>query len=167
MTQTSGVQDFARIAVIGGGAFGTALAQTLRLAGRNVQLWARNAAVVAEINEQRTNAVYLPGVKLDAQLSATTDPGMVREADLILLVTPAQATRAAAQLFAPNIRAGVPVVLCAKGIEQSTAKRLSTVVAEVLPQTPLAVLSGPAFAVDVVRGLLKEKCLARARTPLW
>ena len=88
---------------------------------------ARNAAVVAEINEQRTNAVYLPGVSLDPHLLATTDPAMVRHADLILLVTPAQATRATMQLFAPYIQAGVPVVMCAKGIEQSTAKRLSTV----------------------------------------
>ncbi len=151
---------FQRIGVIGGGAFGTALAQTLRLAGRAATLWARDAGVVAEIAARRENSGYLPGVLLDAGLEATVDLGRAASADLVLLVTPAQSTRAMAALLAPHLRAGVPVVICAKGIEQATGERLSTVLSQTLPGVPLAVLSGPSFAADVVRGLPTAVTLA-------
>jgi glycerol-3-phosphate dehydrogenase (NAD(P)+) len=152
--------NFARISVIGGGAFGTALAQTLRLAGRDVILWARNPSVVAEITTHRTNTAYLPGVTLDAGLIATTDLSVATKADLILLVTPAQATRAMAQTLAKHLKPNVPVVICAKGIEQTTGQRLSTILTAELPNTPLAVLSGPGFAADIVRGLPTAVTLA-------
>lgn len=151
---------FQRIVVVGGGAFGTALAQTLRLAGRDVTLWARNSAVVSEINDRHTNSIYLPDVTLDQQLTATTDISVVARADLVLLVTPAQVTRATASLLTPHLSSGVPIVLCAKGIEQASGKRLSTVLAETISTAPLAVLSGPAFAVDIVRGLPTAVTLA-------
>ena len=151
---------FARIGVIGGGAWGTALAQTLRLAGRDVTLWARDRAVVDDINNQRCNSAYLPGVALDVGLVATPDLARAASADLVLLVTPAQVTRATALSIAPHLRAGVPIVICAKGIEQASGKRLSTVLGEVLPHAPIAVLSGPGFAGDVVRGLPTAVTLA-------
>ena len=155
------------IAVLGGGAWGTALAQTLRLAGREVVLWARSEATVAEINGARTNAAYLPGVTLDAGLRATTDmAAAVSRADIVLLVTPAQTTRETAAAISPHLRAGVPVVLCAKGLEQATGKRLSEVVEAVLPGTPVAVLSGPSFAADVVRGLPTAVTLGCGREEL-
>lgn len=166
MPATPAARVFSRIAVIGGGAFGTALAQTLRLAGRNVMLWARNAAVVSEINAQHTNSIYLPGVTLDPQVFATTAMDSVRSADLVLLVTPAQTTRATARLLAPHLAPGVPIVICAKGIEQTTGQRLSAIVAEIAPEAPLAVLSGPAFAADIVRGLPTAVTLATADATL-
>ncbi len=153
---------FKRIAVVGGGAFGTALAQTLRLAGRDVALWARSAAVVAEINDRHTNSTYLPGVTLDPQLIATTDLGMVARADLVLMVTPAQATRATAEALARYVAPSVPIVICAKGIEQASGQRLSSIVGGIVPGSPIAVLSGPGFAADVVRGLPTAVTLAVA-----
>ena len=162
MTSGTALRTFARIGVIGGGAWGTALAQTLRLAGRDVTLWARDAAVVADIANSRENRVYLPGVPLDAALEATTELARVASADLVLLVTPAQVTAAMARALKPHLRAGVPVVICAKGIEQATGRRLSAVLAAELPGTPLAVLSGPGFAGDVVRGLPTAVTLACA-----
>jgi glycerol-3-phosphate dehydrogenase (NAD(P)+) len=162
MTNTTPIQSFARIGVIGGGAWGTALAQTLRLAGRDVILWARDAALATEITASHENKTYLPGVTLDAHLHATADLARAASADLILLVTPAQTTAAMGRALKPHVRAGVPIVICAKGIEQTTGRRLSTVLAAELPGAPLAVLSGPGFAADVVRGLPTAVTLACA-----
>ncbi len=162
MTNRNTTTSFPRIGVIGGGAWGTALAQTLRLAGREVTLWARDAAVVSDITSCRENSAYLPGVSLDAGLAATCDLSLAASADLILLVTPAQATATTAQALRPHLRPGVPVVICAKGIEQSSGRRLSAVLTAELPGTPLAVLSGPGFAADVVRGLPTAVTLACA-----
>ena len=160
MTQPAAAQAFPRIGVIGGGAWGTALAQTLRLAGRDVTLWARDDAVVAEINERHCNSTYLPGITLDPGLTAPGDLAQVARADLILLVTPAQASRAMAAAIRPHVNAAAPIVICTKGIEQATGMRLSTVLAEALPKTTLAVLSGPGFAADGVRGLPTAVTLA-------
>ncbi len=160
MTGDATQRSFGHIAVVGGGAFGTALAQTLCLAGRHARLWSRNGDVVSEINGHHANSVYLPGIALDARLHATSDIGVTAGADLVLLVTPAQATRETAERLAPHLGRGVPVVICAKGIEQTTGKRLSVVLGDVLPETPVAVLSGPAFAADIVRGLPTAVTLA-------
>lgn len=150
------------IGVVGGGAWGTALAQTARLAGCNVLLWARSASVVNEINQQHTNAAYLPGVTLDGQLVATTDLARMAEADAVLLVTPAQTQRATAQSLLPHIAPGTPVVICSKGMEQSSGKLMTDVLAEAMPSCRMAVLSGPGFADDVVRGLPTALTLACA-----
>jgi glycerol-3-phosphate dehydrogenase (NAD(P)+) len=141
-----------RIAVLGGGAWGTALAETACRAGRTVTLWARDPALVAEINGQRTNARYLPGVTLDPRLIATIDAAL-KDVHAVLMVTPAQTTRAISAAMARSIGRDVPLVVCAKGIETATGKRLSDVLAETLPGAPVAILSGPSFAADVVRGL--------------
>ena len=151
-----------RIGILGGGAWGTALAETLCRAGRDVRLWARNQDVVDEINQQRSNATYLPGVALHASLTATTDLASVVDHDVILLVTPAQQTRDMARRMQPLLNARTPVVLCSKGIEQATGKSLSTVLEEALPEAVPAVLSGPSFAGDVVRGLPAALTLATA-----
>jgi glycerol-3-phosphate dehydrogenase (NAD(P)+) len=148
------------IAVLGGGAWGTALAQTLRLAGRNVTLWARNTAVVDEIAAKHTNSVYLPGVTLDKALKVTTDLAAIAAANVVLLVTPAQETRRMAGLLKPLLKPGTPLVICSKGLEQATGKTLVTVLDETLPQAIPAVLSGPSFAADVVRGLPAAVTLA-------
>ena len=150
MTLSTSQQSFG---VIGGGAFGTALAETLCRAGRDVTLWARSPVIVDAINRQHANPAYLPGVTLDARLAATTDLAEVAAADIILLVTPAQATREIACGLAGHLKADTPVVLCAKGLEQATGKNLTTILAEGLPQARAAVLSGPSFAADIVLGL--------------
>ena len=141
------------IGVIGGGAWGTALAQTLRLAGRRVTLWAREADTVEDINVRHVNRTFLPGVALDEGLRATADLGALAAMDAILMVAPAQHVRAIAGQLRSVLTPGKPIVLCAKGIEQTTGRMLGDVLGEVLPDQTLAVLSGPSFAADVARGL--------------
>jgi len=151
-----------RIAVIGGGAWGTALAQTLAAAGRAVTLWAREAAVVAAINDDHANPTYLPDVPLAPTLKATGDLAEAGAADLILLVTPAQHTRAVAADLATHVADGTPAVICAKGVEQQSFALMSEVVADVMPGCLPAVLSGPTFAREVALGLPTAVTLACA-----
>jgi len=153
---------FDSVGVIGGGAWGTALAQTLRLAGREVRLWAREADVAAEINASHTNSAFLPGVTLDPRLEATTDLAGIAALDAVLMVAPAQHVRAVAGELTGHLPARKPVVLCAKGLEQATGKLLGEVLGETIPQATQAVLSGPSFAADVARGLPAALTLAIA-----
>lgn len=152
------------IGVIGAGAWGTALAQTARLAGRDVILWAREAEVADEINSAHRNSIFLPGVALDHGVRATNDLAEIAERDAILLVPPAQHVRASAMALAPLLVPETPVVVCAKGLEQATGKMMGQVLAEALPGAVPAVLSGPSFAADVARGLPAALTLA-SRTP--
>jgi glycerol-3-phosphate dehydrogenase (NAD(P)+) len=153
---------FSSVGIIGGGAWGTALAQTMRTAGRGVLLWAREAEVVNGINAGHRNELFLPGVALDPGLVATQDLAEVARADVLAMVAPAQHVRAVSREIAPHLARGKPLVLCAKGLEQATGKLLGEVVAEALPQASLAILSGPSFAADVVRGLPAALTLACA-----
>ncbi|MFA5949307.1 MAG: NAD(P)H-dependent glycerol-3-phosphate dehydrogenase [Hyphomicrobium sp.] len=141
------------VGVIGGGAWGTALAQTLRLAGRNVLLWAREAETVDDINVRHVNRTFLPGVALDPDLKATRNLASIAACDAILMVAPAQHVRAITRELAGHVHAGQTLVLCAKGIEQATGKLMGEVVSETAPAMTQAVLSGPSFAADVARGL--------------
>jgi glycerol-3-phosphate dehydrogenase (NAD(P)+) len=156
------IVTFDSVGVIGGGAWGTALGQTLRLAGRQVRLWAREAEVAAEINASHANSAFLPGVTLDSGLEATTELGDVTAQDVVLMVAPAQHVRSVAGALAPHLPAGKPVVLCAKGLEQATGKLLGQVLTETIPHATQAVLSGPSFAADVARGLPAALTLAIA-----
>jgi glycerol-3-phosphate dehydrogenase (NAD(P)+) len=150
-----------RIGIIGGGAWGTALAQTVSRGGRRAILWAREPEVVAAINGEHANPLFLPGVALDSSITATADPAAaVIGADAVLLAVPAQHVRAQLVVLGPLLASGTPLVLCAKGIEETTGALLSEVVAERLPATPLAVLSGPTFAAEVARGLPTAVTLA-------
>lgn len=150
------------IGIVGGGAWGTALAQTARQAGRTVLMWVRSSDVADEINRHHTNATYLPGVVLDDGVVATTDLARMAAVDAVLLVTPAQSQRATALALGPHIARDTPVVICSKGIEQGTGKLMTEVLAETLPECCAAVLSGPGFAGDVVRGLPTALTLACA-----
>ena len=166
----SGNAALDRIAIIGGGAWGTALALTARRAGRSVTLWAREAEVVAAINRDRVNPLFLPDVALDAGIGATTELSeAAASADALLLVTPAQHLRALASALAPLLPAEAPLVICTKGIEEKSGALLSEVVAESLPRARLAILTGPTFAAEVARGLptavtlaVKDAALGRA-----
>jgi glycerol-3-phosphate dehydrogenase (NAD(P)+) len=150
------------VGIVGGGAWGTALAVSARRAGRDVTLWAYEPETIAEINQQHRNALYLPGVSLDPAIKATAKLNEVAACDLLLMVTPAQELRAIADELAPHMRTDQPLVIGAKGIEQSTGQLLSQVVAEMLPQVRAAVLSGPSFAAEIARGLPAALTLATA-----
>ncbi len=141
------------VGVIGGGAWGTALALTAARAGRDVRLWARDPQTVSTIRSRRQNTRYLPGITFDEDLNATGSLEDVAGADAILLVTPAQTTRAVLAALKQTGAVTGPVVLCAKGIEQTSGKLLSRVMNEELPGVEPGVLSGPSFAADVARGL--------------
>jgi glycerol-3-phosphate dehydrogenase (NAD(P)+) len=149
-----------RAGVIGGGAWGTALAQVCARAGLATTLWAREADVVASINTSHENTSFLAGVELDPSIRATGDFADLAGSDLILAVTPAQHLRAAMTAFAPHAREGLPILLCAKGIEQGSLKLMTQVLAETIPQAQAAVLSGPSFAGEVARGLPTAVTLA-------
>lgn len=150
------------IGVIGGGAWGTALANVAAANGAPTHLWAREAEVVAAINADRVNPVYLPDVPLHQGIRATGDLAEACAADAILFVVPTQHLRAVATDAAPHIAAGRPVVLCAKGIELKTNALLSQVLHDTVPQALAAVLSGPTFADEVARGLPTAVTLACA-----
>jgi glycerol-3-phosphate dehydrogenase (NAD(P)+) len=142
------------LAVIGGGAWGTALAWTAARAGVAVTLWARDAAVVAAINDRGENPYYLPGIVIDPAVAATTDASAaLAGADAALIAVPAQFLRGVLETFAPLLPARLPLLLCAKGIDAESLKMMSEIAAEIAPAAPVAVLSGPSFAIEVARGL--------------
>ena len=140
----------ARIGVIGGGAFGTALACVVRRSGHDTVIWAREPEVVLAINRDSANPVFLPGIRLAPGIVATEDIGTAAaRADFLLLAPPAQHMRAVTARLRPLLARGTPVVTCSKGVERATCALMSQVIAETLPGTPIAVLSGPSFAHDI------------------
>ncbi|RFC68527.1 MULTISPECIES: NAD(P)H-dependent glycerol-3-phosphate dehydrogenase [Mesorhizobium] len=142
-----------RITVLGGGAWGTALAAALRRASQQVTLWARDTETAKAISIGE-NPRYLPGIRLPGDIVGTTDSAHALDGtDCVLIVVPAQSLRDTLDGLAFRIPPHVPVVLCAKGIERSTGLLLSDVAREHLQGNPLAALSGPSFATDVARGL--------------
>lgn len=143
-----------RLAVIGGGAWGTALAQVAARAGAEPMLWARDAAIVAAVNQRHENPDYLPGIALDPAISATGDlAAAAQSADGVLLAVPAQVLRAVLTAVVRHMPHGTPLLLCAKGIETGSLKTMSEVAAAIAPAASVAVLSGPSFAIEVARGL--------------
>jgi glycerol-3-phosphate dehydrogenase (NAD(P)+) len=152
---------FQTVGVIGGGAWGTALAQVCARAGREVTLWAREPDVVEAITRRGENGLFLPGVALDPAVHATGELADLAGCALILAVAPAQHTRTTLAAFAPHAP-DAPIVLCSKGIEQGSLKLMTEVAAEVLPGRTVAVLSGPSFAGEVARGLPTAVTLACA-----
>jgi glycerol-3-phosphate dehydrogenase (NAD(P)+) len=154
-----------RIAVIGAGAWGSALALTCARAGRKVTLWEGSAENAAQLANKR-ESLFLPGVRIDDSIALTTDLAAVAKAEAILLVVPAQAVRAVATALSGVLASATPVIVCAKGIERGSKKFMSDVVAECLPQAAFAILSGPSFAADVARGLPTAVTLAAADAKL-
>jgi glycerol-3-phosphate dehydrogenase (NAD(P)+) len=150
-----------RIAVIGAGAWGTALANAAARAGREVILWARDPATIAALTATRESP-RLPGIKLDERVAATGALADIANADAVLLVVPAQNLRVAATGLAPHLGADIPVLACAKGIERGTHKFMTEIIAETLPAALPAILSGPSFDADVARGLPTAVTLACA-----
>ena len=139
--------------MVGGGAWGTALANAAAIAGGDVTLWMRDPGSAERVASARENAPYLPGVPLHARVRATADLAALSGVEAALLVTPAQSVREMTKLLAPVLPPEAPLVLCAKGIERGSGAFLSDAVLEARPGAPVAVLSGPSFAADVARGL--------------
>ncbi|MYJ70352.1 MAG: NAD(P)-dependent glycerol-3-phosphate dehydrogenase, partial [Rhodospirillaceae bacterium] len=151
-----------RIAIIGAGAWGTALAMTAARAGRTVGLWAREPEVVESIRRDRRNAPFLPDHTIDEAVVPTGDLAeAVAGADLALLVTPAQHVAALAARLAA-LPECPPLAICAKGIERASGRLMTEVLAEALPGLPAAVLSGPTFAGEVAAGLPAAVTVASA-----
>jgi len=146
-----------RLAVIGGGAWGTALAQVAAGAGRETLLWALEDEVVAAVNEDHENRLYLPGVPLSPVIRATADLADLDSCDAWLVVTPAQHMRSVLEQ-APH--SGRPLLLCSKGIEGRSGELLHAVAGQACPDTPIAGLSGPSFAHEVAAGLPTAVTLA-------
>ena len=144
---------YSRIAVLGGGAWGTALALASIAAGRDTILWAREDDVVADIARTGENKRFLPGVALPKSLRVTGALEEAARADAMLLVMPAQVLAGFARTLAPLIAPGAPLVICAKGIEKETGLLVNEVLAKAAPGATPAILSGPSFARDVAKGL--------------
>jgi glycerol-3-phosphate dehydrogenase (NAD(P)+) len=147
------VSDFTHVGVAGAGSFGTALALVAHKAGRQVTLWGRNPAQMDAIRSERENKAYLPGVAIPPTLNLTADLRDFRDADLVLLAVPAQATRDTAERLAHDVQEGATILACAKGIEWPTGLLQAEVIGECLPDAWLAALSGPGFAEEIAAGL--------------
>ena len=141
-----------RIAVLGGGAWGTALALTCARSGRDVTLWEHEAGNAAAL-EQKRESQFLPGVRLDDKIKVVRDLNEAARSDAILVVVPAQVVRTVVTALAKMNIERVPLIVCAKGIEHGTRKFMTEIVAECVPKAVPAILSGPSFAADVARGL--------------
>ena len=151
--------SFHSVAVIGAGAWGSALAGVAARAGREVILCARNAEAAARMMASRKNP-RLPGIELDPRIAVTSDLVDAGRAEVILLAVPAQNLREAAGALALHLSPATPVIACAKGIERGTHRFMTGVIAETLPDALPAILSGPSFANDVARGLPTAVTLA-------
>jgi glycerol-3-phosphate dehydrogenase (NAD(P)+) len=148
-----------KIGVIGGGAWGTALAQVAAHRGEPVMLWAREPEVVDGINTAHENRLFLRDVPLSPSIRATGDLADLGDCDALLVVAPAQHVRSVLARLDVGTR---PLVLCAKGIEAGTRRLVGEIAREVHPQAPVAVLSGPTFAHEVAAGLPTAVTLAVA-----
>ncbi len=152
------MSSLGHIGVVGGGAWGTALACLARRAGRRVTLWSRDPAISNAIASDRANPVYLPGLALDAGIEAAPALSSLGNCDAVLLACPAQAVR----VVAARLPGSSPVLICAKGIEAASGLLMPEVLAEVLPGRPIAMLSGPSFAEESVQGLPTAVSIATA-----
>jgi glycerol-3-phosphate dehydrogenase (NAD(P)+) len=141
-------------AIVGGGAFGTAMACAARRAGLEVRLWAREPEVVASINAGNGNPLFLADIPLEAGIVATCHLAeAIETADFVLLAIPSQFLRSIAEKLRGILRSDTPVVSCSKGIERESCALMPEVIAEALPQARVAVLAGPSFAMEVALGL--------------
>ncbi len=144
---------YRQITVLGAGSWGTALAATLARAGVTSRIWGRASAVIDEINMSRQNPAYLPDVDLPASLHATTDMrSALDHAEAVLIVVPSHSIRNIARQAAEHIRPGVPVAVCAKGIEAETGLLMTQVAEEELGRRPIGCISGPTFARETALG---------------
>ena len=139
-------------AVVGAGAWGTAIADLLRRNGNDVSLWAFEHDVAKSISKHNENLRFLKGYHLAPGIRASSDiASVVHDASLVVFAAPSTVLRSVAASAAPAVADGVPAVVATKGIEQETYALMTDVVGEELPRSPVVALSGPSFAVEVVR----------------
>ena len=156
-----------RLAIIGAGAWGTALALVARRAGSDAAIWARDPAIAAAIRDRRENPVYLPGIALDPAIRATADLAeAIADAEAALIAVPAQFLREVLAALATSLPSAMPLLLCAKGIETGSLRTMSELAGELCPANPLAVLSGPSFAAEVARDLPTAITIASRALPI-
>ncbi len=148
------------IGIIGGGAWGTALAQSFAGSGKKAVIWAREEDVVSSINGQNENVAFLPGIKLHKNVTATGSLTEALKADAFLIVTPAQYVRSTLAAMKANLDSTKPVIICAKGVEIDTGVLMSSIAADVIPESPIGILTGPTFAVEIAKGLPSAVTLA-------
>ncbi|MCO6184874.1 NAD(P)H-dependent glycerol-3-phosphate dehydrogenase [Rhizobium sp. L1K21] len=161
------MSEIKKVVVVGSGAFGTALAAVIAQTGKvQVTLMARTALLAEELIETHEHKAALPGIRLPDQLQFTTDAACLSDADVVLFAMPSQSQRDAARRYAPEIKPGATVVICAKGIEQATGKMLTSALEEELSGLNVAVLSGPGFAADIAAGLPTAMVIAAAKAAL-
>jgi glycerol-3-phosphate dehydrogenase (NAD(P)+) len=152
-----------KVAIIGAGAFGTALATVIAEACKaDVTLIARNDAMARRLAAARRHDTALPGIVLSDRISYDADPAALGAADIVLFAMPSQAHREAARHYGPYLSPKAIIVTCAKGIERETGDLLTAVLEEELPDHPAAVLSGPGFAADIAAGLPTAMTIAAA-----
>jgi glycerol-3-phosphate dehydrogenase (NAD(P)+) len=147
-------EPMARIGIIGGGAFGTAMACVIRRSGHQTVIWAREPEVVAAINQDGINRMFLSDVRVMTGIAATNDLALaVAGADFLVLAPPAQHMRAVSRELRSLLEVGTPIVSCSKGIERGSLALMPEVLAETLPEAKIAVLSGPSFAREIALDL--------------
>jgi glycerol-3-phosphate dehydrogenase (NAD(P)+) len=153
-----------QVAILGSGGWGTALAAHLARAGHEVRLWGRNADLIEEMKSRRANATYLPDVVLPVPVSPTSSlQEALDRAEIVVAALPSHGTRAVIRAAAPFVPRQALIVSATKGLEQETLLRISEVIAQELRGArPIAVLSGPSFALEVARGLPTAVCVACA-----
>lgn len=142
-----------KVGVIGGGAWGTALAILANRAGSKVKLYTRNSNVVQQIQEHRTNDIYLPGVYISPEIALAETAKDVCESDLVVIATPTNYVRSVCIAISDQLKAETPLMIASKGIERGSLMLMSEVVRAVLPGNPIAIVSGPNFADEAAKGL--------------
>lgn len=153
----------AKIVVIGSGAFGTAIAVVVALENRHeITLLGRNAGLMADLAVDGVHDAALPGISLPDSLQYSSEPDVLRDADIVLFAMPSQAQADAARRYGPYLAKDAVVVTCAKGIDRSSGHLLTDVLERELPLHPVAVLSGPGFAADIASGLPTAMAVAAA-----
>ncbi len=148
------------VGIIGAGAWGTALAQVIRAAGRDVTLWAREAELVSHMQKNHENNQFLPGIKIDNAIKVSDSISEVTNSDILLIVVPAQHLRATLQSMKSSLRKDQPVLICSKGIEMESGLLMSQVAEQEIPNSPIGVLTGPTFAAEIAKGLPSAMTLA-------
>lgn len=149
----SSSRPFRRVAVIGAGSWGTALAATLARAGVSTLIWGRNSAVVDEINRTHTNSTFLPDVVLPPNLKAVREmKDALKDADAALIVVPSRSVRSVSRQVASHAPEQIPIAVCAKGIEAETGLLMTQVAEEELGTRPIGCVSGPTFARETALG---------------
>ncbi len=154
------------IGVVGGGAWGTALAVASARTGKRVVLWARDPAQAEAMARERENRAKLPSVRLDAAITPTSALEALTGAQMLLIAVPAQAVRGVCEALATVVREPLAAIVCAKGIERETKAFMSDIVRQSLPRASPAILSGPSFAQDVAQGLPTAVVIATADAAL-